>query len=421
MKQQTIIVGPAPEVTLQTLPGDLRVTGWERAEMMAKTDGDMLNITTDGERISVSCDENLILYLPRQASLQIENVAGDACLQALGGAVTLGPVAGDISLNNIGAATLSTVAGDASLNSVGGLVADQIGGDFALRGGRGDCLIANIGGDASLRDVDGMVSIENVGSDLFLRNARRGVVVSSGADATLYLEPLPGKEYHITAGDDLLLRLPLDADVELHLATTSGSPEAIRVDFPGLELDEESPTQTITLGNGAARMFLTAGDELIVTSKADRWASAADFGIGMSDTSEWGIPGIPPIPPVPPIPPIMADLSERINSRVQAAMERAQARSEAASRRAEVKIAVAMRHAESKAHAAEARARRPHGRFEGRVVIGGAEVFKFSGQKPPERGEPVSDEERLTILKMLQEKKISLEEAEKLLAALEGK
>ena len=40
---------------------------------------------------------------------------------------------------------------------------------------------------------------------------------------------------------------------------------------------------------------------------------------------------------------------------------------------------------------------------------------------PPPPSEPVSDEERLSILKMLQEKKISREEAEKLLAALEGK
>ncbi len=414
MKQQTITVGPAPEVALQAIPGDLRVAGWERAEIMAKTDGDMLNITADGERISVSCDENLILYLPRQASLQIENVAGDACLQAMSGAVNLGPVAGDLSLNDTGAATLGTIAGDASLRNIGSLSAEQISGDFVLRGGRGDCAIAAIGGDASFRDVEGAVTVENIGSDLFLRNARGGVVATTGADATLYLEPLPGKEYHITAGDDLLLRLPLDADVELNL--TAGAPESIHVDFPGLELDEESPIQIITLGSGAARMFLMAGDELIVTSKAEKWDSAADFGVGMGDTSEWGIPGIPPIPPIP------ADLSERINSRVQAAMERAQARSEAASRRAEVKIAAAMRRAEAKARAAEARAHRPHGRgFEGRVVIRGAEVFRFSGQKPPERGEPVSDEERLTILKMLQEKKISLDEAEKLLAALESK
>jgi len=40
---------------------------------------------------------------------------------------------------------------------------------------------------------------------------------------------------------------------------------------------------------------------------------------------------------------------------------------------------------------------------------------------PVPTGEPVSDEERLSILKMLQDKKITLEDAEKLLAALEGK
>jgi hypothetical protein len=40
---------------------------------------------------------------------------------------------------------------------------------------------------------------------------------------------------------------------------------------------------------------------------------------------------------------------------------------------------------------------------------------------PAEAGQPVSDEERLAILRMLREKKITLEEAEKLLGALEGK
>ncbi len=39
----------------------------------------------------------------------------------------------------------------------------------------------------------------------------------------------------------------------------------------------------------------------------------------------------------------------------------------------------------------------------------------------PTMDDKVSDDERLTVLRMLQEKKISLEQAEKLLAALEGK
>jgi hypothetical protein len=53
------------------------------------------------------------------------------------------------------------------------------------------------------------------------------------------------------------------------------------------------------------------------------------------------------------------------------------------------------------------------------VVVGGTEIFNFStGRKPA--SPKVSDDERLTILKMLQEKKISVEEAESLFAALEG-
>ena len=38
----------------------------------------------------------------------------------------------------------------------------------------------------------------------------------------------------------------------------------------------------------------------------------------------------------------------------------------------------------------------------------------------PKPNEPVSDEERMTILNMLSEKKITAEQAEDLLAALEG-
>ncbi|HLA01706.1 MAG TPA: hypothetical protein VJ019_03000, partial [Aestuariivirga sp.] len=40
---------------------------------------------------------------------------------------------------------------------------------------------------------------------------------------------------------------------------------------------------------------------------------------------------------------------------------------------------------------------------------------------PPPAAGPVSEAEQLAILKMLQEKKITAEEADKLLAALEGK
>jgi hypothetical protein len=90
---------------------------------------------------------------------------------------------------------------------------------------------------------------------------------------------------------------------------------------------------------------------------------------------------------------------------------------EAASRRTQAKVQAAMRRAEMKARAAEVRGRRG-AKFNVNV---GRWNWDLSPSGPAETGEAVSDDERLIILRMLQEKKISLSEAEKLLAALEGK
>ena len=119
-----------------------------------------------------------------------------------------------------------------SLHNIGALNAETIRGDFVLRGGHGLCAVDTIGGDASIRDIDGMVAVENVGSDLYVRNVHSAVDVKAGADVALYLEPLAGQTYDITAGDDLILRMSPNANVKLHL--TGKSPNSIHVDFPGV-------------------------------------------------------------------------------------------------------------------------------------------------------------------------------------------
>ena len=270
MQQQTVPVNPHANVFVKTVRGDLRVAGWDRNELMVKTDGSHLDLASGVDPLTVSCDEDVILYLPRTTRLQVQNVAGDASLQALSGPVTLGPIAGDLTMKDLGPVTLGTVSGDASLRNIGALNAENISGDFALRGGHGICAVQAIHGDASIRDIDGMLTIDQVGSDLYVRNIHGAVNVNAGADVALYLEPLPGQTYDITAGDDLILRLSPDANVKLHL--TGGSPDSIHVDFPGVEVPEGCSGCEVAIGqetDDMAEMILTAGDDLLVTSQAE--------------------------------------------------------------------------------------------------------------------------------------------------------
>ena len=83
------------------------------------------------------------------------------------------------------------------------------------------------------------------------------------------------------------------------------------------------------------------------------------------------------------------------------AQEKMEAKLEAARRRAELKSQAALR----RTQAANRRGR----------------VFDWMPQPPQPPKEVVTDEERLLILRMLEQKKISLSEAEELLSALEGR
>ena len=96
MKQQTIPVNSHPNLVIEPVHGDLRVAGWDRLEIMVKTDGDVLKISNESDPITISCDEDLILYAPRLAVVKVEKVSGDVVLQAMRALVSLGPVAGDL-------------------------------------------------------------------------------------------------------------------------------------------------------------------------------------------------------------------------------------------------------------------------------------------------------------------------------------
>jgi len=67
-----------------------------------------LQLTSDNGVARIACDEDLILYVPRQASLEIQLISGDASFQALHGPVRTGPIAGDLTMHDVGPVNFET-------------------------------------------------------------------------------------------------------------------------------------------------------------------------------------------------------------------------------------------------------------------------------------------------------------------------
>jgi hypothetical protein len=376
MQRQTVICGPDPKVRLHSVPGDLRVSGWERDEISARTNGDMLQLTGNERGFDLSCDDDLILFIPLEAELTIESVGGDVDLRGFNGVCQVEQVGGDLSGRNLGS-----------------FQAGNVGGNLSLRGAAGDIAATRVGGDVSLRAAQADISLPGVGGDLHLRGASGNLSASVGGDAVLYLEPRPDADVMLTAGGDILLRLSPDADVRLELQ--GGGSDSIHVNLPGVAFEEQTWSGGITLGEGRAHIHLVAGGEITVTSQVEEWQSAAEFDFDL----DVDFPNLP------------ADFSGQIEREVEYATRQA--------RRAQQHAEVAMQRAQQKAREAERRIQAKVNARVGRWGMDWSGAIPRPPRPPAPPLEPVSDEERLTILRMLAEKKITAEEAEKLLAALE--
>lgn len=361
---KTISAGRTPTIRIDSIGGDLSLVGWEGDDILLKADDDDIRLSQDGDQVQLSCGDDLALRVPKGASVSIAKIVGDASIRGVVGGIQLTEAGGDLSMRDV--------------NSV---VIESVQSDFSLRGAKGNLHIKKADSDVSIRDVEGDVTLDSVADDLALRDVRGNVTANVAEDVVFYLNPQAGNTYSITAGDDILLVMPPKADATLTL-----SADEIHFDWKGVENDD-SASRVVTLGNGSATINLSAGGDIRVSNRADAGESAEDFGNFAGMGMDW------------------SGFGERISRRVEQATERAQRKMEAAARRIE-----------HKTRDAERRARRGKGGLE--IGRWGWDFSSKGVPMPPKS--PVSEEERLAILKMLQEKKITAEEAETLLAALEG-
>ncbi len=362
---RTISAGKFPKIKIDAIDGDLSVVGWDTEEILIKADEDELSLEQNGDEVVFSCTDDVSLRIPREASLFIRRIGGDAALKGVIGNIEIKEIDNDLSIRDAGSVTIDTIQSD-----------------FSLRGAKGNLYIKNAGGDVSVRDVEGSVTLDSVADDLALRGARGNVKVNVGEDVVVYLEPKADGEYSITAGDDILLVLKPNANVRL---TMRG--DEIDVTWPGIEKQEDVTERVLVLGDGSAKITLNAGGDIRVTSDAEAGNSAEDFGNFAGMNFDW------------------SGFGERISRQVEQATAHAAKRAEEAARRMG-------RHAERQAR-----------RWRGNVEVGrwnwdiGPKGFPTPPTHP---SEPVAEEERMAILKMLAEKKITAEQAEQLLNALEG-
>jgi len=364
METISMEVGTTPRVRVPSVGGDLRIVGrsGSQLEAQAPARGD-LTVGREADAVVITCRVGCLLFVPAGARVEVGAVGGDARLSGLEGDAGLETVGGDVNLRSGGAARLGRLAGD--LRAVGG---------------RGALTADWIGGDARVENLEADLRLDQVEGDLYVRNQRGAARACSGGDVHTELSLPPGTHSRLESSGDLICRLPPDSSVSVSYRAVGDA----RVALPQRDRVAGASGET-HIGAGEAALELISGGDLRLEV-----IGRASAGL----TEEW-----------------RQDLEARIEAEVEAALSDIE--------RSQQLTGIQRQDIAARIRASMARVRRRSHRS-GRAADRPGEVNVTLGEAA-EVGAEIGDPERLAVLKMVEAGKLTVEQAEQLFRAMEGR
>ena len=433
MYQKRISTSESPRVEVTACQGDLVVATWDNAEVLIEVEGEeVLTVEEREDTIALVANRDCSLTVPAGASLVViqaqgnlfvqgargsmeaTTVQGDAQFQDGAASTSLSTVQGDLMVERWGAAvSAGAVQGDARVRQVDGPVEfGTVNGDLLAEEINGPLSARSVAGDASLRQLNGMLYLSDVGADLVGRAWTAGADVAQvGGDLSLKTVFAGPFTYDIQARGNLVVKALPGSNAAFTLQTAKGQVRAKGI--TGKMMEEGQWKGAV--GDGEAQVTLTSthGNVLLKTvGEGDDEQERDAFAILAADLGRIGAEaGV-----------AAQDLAWRIQQRVADKLSTidleaiARREAEKARRQVEREVAKAQRVAEKTRRKAE--------RVQQKAQQKVRRHFEWDAgrgrRRTAGRDQASSEEERLAVLKMLAGGKISTQEAETLLQALEG-
>jgi hypothetical protein len=366
-------------IVVQGVGGDLRLRGRPGDRLIVDGDNPQVQQIGEDQPFVVRCAGDARVTVPETVNVSVQQVGGDAKITDITGQVDIKTVGGDLAIRNVQDVQVKTV-----------------GGDLRIKRADGNVTVETVGADATIREVGGAVWVATVGSDLYVRNVGGSCVAERvGADLVLNIDFLPEHEYRFGAGSDILCRVQPDANVRFALP-----PEVdVQLDVAA-EVTATDDQQAVTLGDGGILVHIERANSLRLVGEEEDYMLS--LGVQIEEELEAR----------------MSSLEEKLSQHLAGLDDRFQAKAEQFASQAE-KFA---RRAERQAERAAEQIRRS---FDRQTVKRKREAgprrrrFTVDSRAASRPSEPISEQERLMILQMVRDNKISIEEAERLLSALE--
>ncbi len=381
--------------------GGVQIEGVDRAEVQCEINAPQLaTLVEEDGHVYVTVNAACNLKVPMSSSIEIEKGMGSIKITHIKNKIQIEKALGNLVLMDVGEAAIEKVGGNFAVrNASGSVTVEKVGGNLVVENVE-SFRCEKIGGSCYARDVHGDFSLQKAGGGLRAQEIEGDTILPRVGGSFVAKGLTVGED--IRAGGDIRLK---DFDFNLdNISFKAGGDIQLEIaeDFPGSAFEFRSGAEQIrvqvneddlkigddyfsyTLGDGDRNLEAASGGAITLN----------ELGDGEED--------------------IVGDLSEYFSHEESTFSEMIQERVKSATRLAESKIKAAEIRLEKMQERVE-----KHRGFNVDFDFGDEDKQPVPPMKRKVGKKGASDEERLMILKMLQEKKITVDEAETLFKALE--
>lgn len=406
MSQHTIPLEGISKLVIKQSGGNLYLTGWSRDEIRIKdlTEQDLISDKKD--RVEITFPNDGVVHIPHHLPVTIESVANDASIKDIESPIEISAVGRDLTLSNVNPSII-----------------DSVGSDLYAKRIQGDLVIKSVGRDCFIENVKGQLSLKQVGRDLVASKVSGGIEAKIGGDGQVSLSPVPWQAYRIEVGGDLSVVLPDGSNADLSVQSKK---KDLTIRLGNLDEKVKSKDYKAQIGEGGPTIMLSAGGKVFVAGDDLGWFSglrmdakelehmAVDLSAQTAEQIKNSLSNLEEDLQVS-----LSSLTESLDlvGLSEENLQQIKIQIKDSSRMAAQKAELAATKAQAKLEKNLAKTKRTALKLKRKSME--FDLDQFLSSNADKRS--VSDGERLMILNMLQNKKISPSEADDLLKALEGK
>ncbi len=349
---------------------NLYIRSWEKTDVEIRyVENKKLEIDQQDSTVTISGNTHCLISAPDTTNMLIEHAGGNCKI-----------------FGNFENMTIEDVGGNLQIEAIANGMVERVGGNFYLGKVTNGLKVEKVGGNLNLASALMPVQIEKVGGNLFVSGPLNDLECSTGGNINLFVEKVAHTNLSLRAGGNIHIGYKGNADVNISAKSAGGynfqmGDSVIKGHLGSIEK---------SFGDGSASWSLKAGAKINILPVDKAPFSSVSFET-MDDT-HW------------------EEIAENIETRNVSSFDENFAE--------EIRL---------KTNGIENRIQRAMEKFQRSGIWELSENesdFRTEGKNVAQPGsvrasQPVSNEERLLILQMLQDKKITAVEADRLLSALE--